>query len=211
MEAQNKSTREQILTLLHLHGEMTPKSLAHELSVTPVAVRRHLDTLQREGLVEINLRRQAKGRPAFAFHLTERAFELLPRNYDVLANQLLDAVRGTQGESRVGSLFADRMEQLVHQYQPRMEGKDLRARVAELARIQDESGYMATWESRGDDFVLREQNCSIFRVACRFQEACDHELQLFPILLDARVQRLEHQVQGDGSCTYLIQRKVAGQ
>lgn len=207
MNTENNPTRRQILRLLRLKGPLTPKALASDLGVTTVAVRKHMDALEHDGLVATDLLRQPKGRPAFAYRLTEQGLESFPRNYDALTNQLLEAVRVTQGEGQVNTLFKARMDQLYEQYRPRMEGKNLQERVAELARIQDEAGYMATFEPRGKDFLLHEQNCAIFRVACRFQQACDHELLLFRKLLGARVQRLEHQVQGDRFCTYLIQEK----
>lgn len=92
----------------------------------------------------------------------------------------------------------------MRQYRPRMEGKNLAERVKELAKIQDEAGYMAVWEKTADGFILKEQNCAIYRFACRFQEACQFEIELFRRLLDADITRVEHQVKGERYCTYQV-------
>jgi predicted ArsR family transcriptional regulator len=88
-----------------------------------------------------------------------------------------------------------------------MAGKNLSERVAELAKIQDEAGYMAVWEKTGEGFLLKEQNCAIYRVACRHQEACQFEIELFRRLLDADVTRIEHQIKGGRNCTYLVRER----
>jgi predicted ArsR family transcriptional regulator len=207
MERENESTRRQIVNLLRQHGGMTAKDLAAELAITSVGVRRHLALLEQEGLARATLMRQKMGRPTYVYSLTEQAQDLFPKNYQVLATQLLDAVQETEGDNAVDSVFAARMGQLLRQYRPRMEGKDLAQRVQELAHIQEEAGYMAVWEKSGEDFLLKEQNCAIYRVACRFQQACHFEIELFRRLLDADVTRLEHQIKGERCCTYLVQSR----
>ncbi len=188
---------------------MTAQQLAAELKITSMGVRRHLMTLERDGLVRVQTQRQAAGRPTYVYQLTEEGCDTFPRNYHLLATQLLDAARAREGEAKVQDLFSTRMDQLVAQYEPRMRGKDLAGRVAELAKIQDENGYMAIWEKAEGGFRLKEQNCAIYRVACRFQEACQYEIELFRRLLDADIERIEHQVKGDLACTYFVSERVS--
>ncbi len=210
MERELESTRRQIVDLLRRQGGMTAKELASELAITAVGIRRHLANLEQEGLAHATLVRQKMGRPTYVYALTDAAHDLFPKNYQTLATQLLDAVQETEGENAINSVFAARMGQLLRQYLPRMQGKDLAGRVQELARIQEEAGYMAVWEKSGDDFLLREQNCAIYRVACRFQQACHFEIELFRRLLDANITRVEHQVKGERNCTYLVRERRPG-
>lgn len=201
---QPDSTRREILTLLRKQGGMTAQQLAEQLDITSMGVRRHLTTLERDSLISVQRQRQAAGRPTFVYRLTEQGLETFPKNYDLLATQLLDSVRVREGESKVAAMFAGRMDQLYEQYEPRMRGKDLAARIAELAEIQEEAGYMAIWEKVKGGYLLKEQNCAIYRVACRFNQACEYEIELFRRLLDADITRIEHQVIGDLACTYFI-------
>ncbi len=208
-EMENPSTRREVLRRLRTAGGMTAQQLAAELGITSMGVRRHLQALEKDGLVRVQLQRQAAGRPAYIYQLTEAGYDTFPRSYDLLATQLLDAVQTREGETKVSEMFAGRMDQLVAQYAPRMQGKDLAGRVAELARIQDENGYMAVWKKVDGGYLLKEQNCAIYRVACRFQSACQYEIELFRRLLDADIERVEHQVKGDNACTYRVSDRPA--
>ena len=199
--------RREILRLIRFKGGLTAQQLADELSITSMGVRRYLTTLERDGLVRVQSKRQAAGRPTYIYRLTEAGYDTFPNNYHVLATQLLNAVRVREGETKVEDLFAERMDQLVAQYEPRMRGKDLGERVAELAKIQDENGYMAIWEKADGGYHLKEQNCAIYRVACRFQAACQYEIELFRRLLKANIVRVEHQIKGDLACTYFVSEK----
>lgn len=198
------STRRQILQLLRTEGNLTAQQLAEKIQITSVGVRRHLTTLERDGLIQMQSQRQPQGRPTFVYRLTEAGFDTFPKSYDLLATQVLDVVRVTEGDARVTEIFAGRMGQLYEQFAPRMVGKNLGERVQELAKIQEEGGYMARWEQVDGGYLLKEQNCAIYRVACRFQDACHFEIELFRRLLDADLQRVEHQVKGDLACTYFI-------
>jgi predicted ArsR family transcriptional regulator len=203
------STRREILRLIRLAGGSTAQQLADELQITSMGVRRYLLALERDGLVKVKTQRQAAGRPTFVYRLTEAGYGTFPNNYHLLATQLLDAAQKTRaGKTKVEDLFAGRMDQLVAQYEPRMRGKDLGERVAELAKIQDESGYMAVWQKVDGGYLLKEQNCAIYQVACRFQQACQYEIELFRRLLNADITRVMHQVKGDVSCNYFIREKT---
>lgn len=198
------STRRQIMTLLRTKGASTAQNLSDDLEITTMGVRRHLTTLERDGLVKVQAQRRPTGRPTYVYALTDAGFETFPKNYDLLATQLLDVVRATEGAARVQQIFAGRMDQLYEQYAPRMQDKNLGERVAELAQIQEEAGYMARWEQVKGGYLLKEQNCAIYRVACRFQDACQFEIELFRRLLSADLKRVEHQVKGDLACTYFV-------
>lgn len=204
---QELSTRRQILQLLRTEGSQTAQQLAATLGITSMGVRRHLTTLERDGLVQVRTQRQPAGRPTYLYYLTEAGLDTFPKSYDLLATQLLDVVRAKEGERRISEIFSGRMDQLYEQYAPRMAGKDLAERVRELAKIQEEAGYMARWEKVEGGYLLKEQNCAIYRVACRFQDACQFELELFRRLLSADLKRIEHQVKGDLACTYFIPEK----
>lgn len=198
------STRRQILHLLRTNGSRTAQQLAATLQITSMGVRRHLTTLERDGLIQMQTQRQPAGRPAYLYRLTEAGFETFPKSYDLLAAQVLDVVKASGGDAGVAQIFAGRMEQLYEQFAPRMIGKNLEERIQELANIQEEAGYMARWEKVPDGYLLQEQNCAIYRVACRFQNACQFEIELFRRLLEADLERIEHQVKGDLACTYFI-------
>ena len=85
-------------------------------------------------------------------------------------------------------------------------------RVAELATILDEDGYLASFERVGRDrFVVTEHNCAILAVAQEHPHACSSEIEFIRAALpDADVERTTHMVAGAHSCTYEIRRRPHG-
>ncbi|WP_258171342.1 metalloregulator ArsR/SmtB family transcription factor [Paenibacillus sp. R14(2021)] len=198
---QEGSTRQTVLTLLKTNGQMNAGELAKQLQITEMAVRRHLNTLERDGLIAPTIVRQAMGRPTHMFSLTEQAELLFPKNYHVLALDLLEEL---EDPGTIDRLFEGRKRKLIERYAHRMEGKSLQEKVSELAAIQNDGGYMVQVESSGNDLVLHEYNCPIAQVANRYQQACQCELSLFQQLLEAKVERTECLAKGGGKCSYRI-------
>src|SRR3982074_1707434 len=81
-----RSTRMEVLELLRRKGRCRAEASASALRVTPNAVRQHLTTLERDGLVVSHPERSGRGRPALLFSLTERADSVFPKRYGQLAS-----------------------------------------------------------------------------------------------------------------------------
>jgi predicted ArsR family transcriptional regulator len=207
MEQQDTSTRKMILTMLKVQGDLSVNDMAKELEITEMAVRRHLNTLERDGLIGSKLVRQAMGRPTNLYYLTELSEDLFPKKYHHLTLELLGELEQEEGNERIGRLFEGRKAKLIEKYRQRMEGKSLEQKVGELADIQNTNGYMVQWEQDEEgNFVLKEHNCPISQVANQYQHACQCELSLFQSLLDARVERTECLAKGGSKCVYVIQK-----
>jgi predicted ArsR family transcriptional regulator len=207
-QEQDSSTRKVILTMLKTKGSLSVNEMAKELGITEMAVRRHLNTLERDGLIATRLVRQAMGRPTNLYSLTELADELFPKKYHHLTLDLLGELAADSGEEAVDSLFEKRKLKLISKYESRMENKELAERVAELAEIQNANGYMVQWEQDGQGrYVINEHNCPISQVANQFNHACQCELNMFKQLLDADVERTECLAKGGMKCVYIIQPK----
>lgn len=213
IQRQMQSTRREILITLKKRGGMTADELSEVLGITAMGVRRHLMTLERDGLVEYRPVQRGVGRPSYVYSLTELADDLFPKNYDRFANELLDIVRTLDGEEKVEELFAKRMERLEATYAPYLANKNLPQQLAELTRIQNENGYLAKWEQVDDNtFVFLEHNCAIAKIANECQFACDYELKLLSNLLDAdEIVRENHMASGDISCRYRITGKTSAE
>jgi predicted ArsR family transcriptional regulator len=203
------STREYIVQLLKTKGSLSIKDLTEELGITVMAVRRHIQLLEKEKLISSKTVRQSMGRPTAVYRLTEHAGSLFPRKYHSLTLELLDELTDQFGKSAVESLFEGRKNKMAHKYDKGMQGKGLADRVLALAEIQNENGYMVEWEKISDnEFIIKENNCPIEQVATKYQHACQCELQLFQSLLgDAEVARTECLAKGGQRCTYSIKKK----
>ena len=194
-------------TLVHLRraGEATADELATASGVTASALRQQLAGLADDGLVAARLEASGPGRPRARWSLTAEGLALFPRAYGALANELLGYLDGDD-PGLVDQLFDRRRERRTAAALGRLGGRPFAERVAELARILDEDGYLADLEARPDGtFLVTEHNCAITDIARRFGQACTSELEfLRDALPDAHVERVAHMISGAHVCSYEV-------
>lgn len=197
-----------VLEYLKQAGSSEARAIARSLRVTPMAVRHHLAVLEKAGLVGTTLDRGGLGRPHHVYSLSAAAEVLFPKQYGELAGKLIRTIVHLDGETKVARLFKYMKKDAVARAAPRMAGKPLGERVAEMARIMTEAGYMAEWEQvDAHTFQITERNCAISCVAQECQYACDAELNMMAELLNATVSRQEYMVAGDPICRYVIKAR----
>ena len=205
-ESADLSTRDSILYLLKTQGPSTVSALSEKLGITPMGVRQHLRQLEAQGLVQVTQKRGKVGRPGHVYSLTEAGDESFIRNYHELVEFLLDTLTAMEGSDKVDSLFRQRAKQFIEQHKPDFVNRSLEERLALLAKLQDEAGYLTVLDQQNDRFVLTEHNCTIARVASRYTEVCKYELDSFQELLgdDTEVQRVQCISSGDNFCQYVV-------
>jgi len=205
------STREQLLTLLKKSEGLTADQLARMLGITSMAVRKHLTTLERDGLVTTSLLRRKIGRPARLYRLSAQADALFPQQYDAMLTDVLRDLAELDGPAKVDLLLRRRVERAGQTLARELEGTPtLRERVRKLAETLDALGYYTTWEQLdGETFRLCQYHCPIRQVAANFPTTCDAEVELYRALLRADIERRCHLASGDPCCSYLIRAPQA--
>lgn len=204
----DRSTRDTILHLLKTNDELSAKQLTDRLNITTMAVRRHIDALERDGFIASRTIRQPMGRPTAAYYLTEKAAVLFPNKYHAVALDLLEELVQESGENMVDKLFERRKESLYKKYAAKMGDKTFQDKVAALAHIQNDNGYMVELTQTSDDeYEFVEHNCPIAQIANQYTHACQCELRLFESLLDADISRPECLAKGGKKCVYKIRRR----
>ena len=201
--------RERVLFVLKTKGPQTAARIAKSLGVTTMAVRQHLAVLEAEKLVDFTDERRTVGRPARLWRLTSNAYDRFPDWHTELAVGMLQAVQSAFGEEGLDRLTEERTRQQAQTYRAKMPDSNapIEGRLASLARLRREEGYMAEWGRRPDgalEFV--ENHCSIAKAASLCPKLCGGELSLFRTLLgeDVSVERVEHILSGDRRCSYRI-------
>ncbi|MGN6244689.1 MAG: helix-turn-helix transcriptional regulator [Motilibacteraceae bacterium] len=208
-DVERVSRRRVARTILE-NGASTAAELAERLEVTPAAVRRHLDALLAEGLVEQREARsrgpRGRGRPAKAFVLTPAGRDAFDQAYDELAATALEFLAARAGEEAVREFARARVAGLAERLRPAVEGvsedADGSERVEALAEALSGAGYAAS--ARTTDVggaQLCQHHCPVAHVAERFPQLCDAETEVFAELLGTHVQRLATIAHGDGVCT----------
>jgi DeoR family transcriptional regulator, suf operon transcriptional repressor len=200
--------RRAVLYALRRRGQATAADIARQLQMTPSGARQHLAALVDEGLAEATERPRPagqRGRPQLEYTVTDKADGLFPKAYGELTNELLGYVADADS-GLVDTLFERRRDERVRNATERLARcRSLKAKVAELARILDDDGYLATWEEMPGGFRIVEHNCAIWAVAQRYGQACTSEIDFIrTVLPGATVERVQHMVAGGPHCAYEV-------
>jgi predicted ArsR family transcriptional regulator len=204
-------TKRTLLNSLKKAGELGVEHLAEAAGLTVSAVRQQLTALQRDGLVSVGQKRSGAGRPRHQYRLTSAADALYPRAYAELTNELLDYV-GQSDPELVETIFDRRRQRRIEGARARLQRGTFPEKMAELARILDEDGYLAEAMANEDGtFTIVEHNCAILGIALRYGQACGSELEFIrAVLPEALVERTSHMVTGASHCSYLISPRKPG-
>ncbi|MBS4210008.1 metalloregulator ArsR/SmtB family transcription factor [Bacillus sp. FJAT-50079] len=200
------TTREKILDLLKKEAQMTVGQLALNLNITEMAVRKHLNILDRDAFIHVSEVKQPMGRPVQVFSLTEKAEELFPKNYENLTVEFLRDLEELQGEEMIDKLFDMRSRRLVLEYDGLLKNKSNQEKIETLKQIQSEKGYMADLIKINDQqFELIEYNCPILEVSKNYKQACKCETNMFKeVLKTDAVSRTICRADGENHCRFLI-------
>jgi predicted ArsR family transcriptional regulator len=202
-------TRERVARTILENGPSTAADLAGRLDLTPAAVRRHLDHLTGEGVVESREPKvygaRGRGRPAKLFALTESGRDSFDQQYDDLAVQAMRFLAETQGEDAVVEFARRRVAFVERDYAAALElDPDLTPAEA-LAKVFTQNGYAASVRDLpvvGEQ--LCQQHCPVSHVAHEFPQLCEAETEAIATVLGTHVQRLATIAHGDGVCTTCI-------
>jgi len=214
--APEASTRNTILRDISTLGPVTTSTLVDRLGLTETAVRRHVENLHAEGLIEArdHAGRPRRGRPAKAWVVSAAGHAHLRSDYDDLAEDAIRFLADHAGRPAVRAFADQRARELAERCAAQM--PDDRAPVAErttalVAALQRE-GYAATARPVGGadapaaltGIQLCQGHCPVQHVAAEFPEFCDAETEAFSGLLGVHVQRLATLAQGDHVCTTFV-------
>lgn len=204
-----RSTRNRVARSILDHGPSTVAELAGRLGLTQAAVRRHLDALTADDVVEAREQRvygaRTRGRPAKVFVLTDCGRDAFDQSYDKLAADALRWIADQEGGQEAVAAFARaRIAAQAHAYREAIEAVTPDKRAEALAKALSVDGYAATARSAPVGEQLCQHHCPVAHVAEQFPQLCEAETEIFAELLGTHVQRLATIAHGDGVCTTFI-------
>jgi predicted ArsR family transcriptional regulator len=207
-------TRERVARSILENGPSTAAVLGERLGLTPAAVRRHLDTLLADGVIEGREQRvyghRGRGRPAKVFFLTDSGRDEFEQAYDDLA---VSAMRFMAEAGIADQFVRERIGAQETRYREAIDSAKQTDRVALLASLLTSDGYAASSAKSPvvDGEQLCQHHCPVAHVAEQFPQLCDAETEAFARLLGTHVQRLSTIAHGDGVCTTHIPSHIPGQ
>ena len=199
------------------NGPQSAAELAKRMHLTSAGIRRHLDLLLDNGILESREPHRAasslrgRGRPSKVFVITDLGREKFEHSYDDLA---LSALRflGTLSDSNlVGEFAASRADGIERRVTKATTGAHTPAKkVDALAQFLSSEGYAAESKVSAAGIQLCQHHCPIAHVASEFPELCEAETEAFSRVLGTHVQRLATIAHGDGICTTFIPANKVG-
>ena len=135
--------------------------------------------------------------------LTPSAESLFPKQYELLAERLMEAIASEVGPDALHRIFANWENELASRLDRSLPA-DEDERLNGLARHQSSFGFMASVHRARTGAALIEQNCPIAAIAARFPEICDHEAALFRRVLGRDVELRACQARGGLRCEFLV-------
>jgi predicted ArsR family transcriptional regulator len=226
--AGERSTRGQVARLILELGPSTAATIGGRLGLTPAAIRRHLDNLIADGMIETRTARtygnRGRGRPAKVFVVTDAGRSAFEHAYDDLATSALRFLERTYGPQAVAEFARQQVAETERRYLPVVaQASDLTARVHALADALSVDGYAAaagpapaigagskgpgnkgtagSAELMDNGAQICQHHCPVAHVAAEFPQLCEAETEAFGRLLGTPVRRLATIAHGDGICT----------
>ena len=202
-----RGTRATIARLILENGPATATALSARLGLTPAAVRRHLDNLLADGMIESRVARSygARGRGlARLFAITDAGRSAFEHAYDDLATSALRFLAERAGPDAVAEFARRQIADLENRYREAVGSGSPRERVRALAEALSADGYAASASgapAAGGGEQLCQHHCPVAHVAAEFPQLCEAETEAFGRLLGTPVQRLATISRGDGVCT----------
>lgn len=206
MKIDDLSTRDAVARSVLENGPSTAVVLGERLGLTPAGIRRHLDLLVGDGILEARDPHQAvsrgRGRPSKVFVMTDSGREKFEHSYDDLAVAALKFMSAQSGEHLVKAFAQSRADDIERKATVVLAKRSNKTEA--LASFLTEQGYASSVESRQMGEELCQHHCPIAHVAAEFPQLCEAETEAFSRVLGTHVQRLATIAHGDGVCTTYI-------
>jgi predicted ArsR family transcriptional regulator len=203
------STKREILVILKREGQSDLQRLADHFHISKMAVHKHIQELEDQGMVQRVTLRGGKGRPRHGLRLAPKASSLFPKAYTGVTCAALAYIEEKMGRKAVEEVLRRRQSETLSGYKQQVTADTLAGRVHQLAGLRDHEGYMAEDKKFGSfKFEILEHNCPIIAIAENYWEACTVENEMFRKVLDANVETTHRVVDGANVCRFLVSPKA---
>ena len=163
-----ESTRGQIVTILR-GSPCTVDELAGKLDLTDNAVRAHLLSLERDGLVRQSGLRRGPRKPHFTYELTDEADALFPKAYDALLNQLISVLKSRLTPAEIEEVLRE-VGRAVAADAPSANDLDSRLKIA--VKVLEAIGGAAEIERDDDRIMIAATGCPLAAAVTVHPEVC---------------------------------------
>ena len=166
-----ESTRGRIVMLLR-GSSRTVDELAKELGLTDNAVRAHLLTLERDGLIRQNGITKGFRKPHFAYVLTDEAEQLFPKSYDALFNQLVEVLKIRLSPKELKAALCEVGRKIAGSHSNQESGENLNERAKTAVKALAELGGAAEATNEDGKIIISSRSCPLAAAVVDHPEVC---------------------------------------
>ena len=182
-----ESTRGRIVSLIR-GSTKTVNELAAELGLTDNAVRAHLLSLERDGLIKQSGIQRGSRKPHFAYELTDEAEQLFPKAYDTLLNQLIDVLKGRLTPRELEKVLGEVGRSLARAQAPSVENGDMDHRLQNALKALEAIGGAPRIEKSAGKCLIRSEGCPLAAAVTEHPEVCRLAETLLSEIIGTEVQ-----------------------
>lgn len=166
------STRGRVVGLLRgKSGTVT--ELAEALGLTDNAVRAHLLSLERDGLVRQSGVQRGARKPHYAYELTAEAERLFPKAYDALLNQLITTLKGRLPPDAIEDVLREVGRSLAGRHAADGTSADPEERVRNALEVLKAIGGTPSVVREGDRLIISSGGCPLAAAVAEHPEVCE--------------------------------------
>lgn len=154
----SENTRTEILDEL-LGRDLTALDIADILGINESAVRRHLNRLEKNGLIDSYFEKASQGRPKKYFEITEEGKKLFPKETELILNILIKSLRAKMDEEELKEISNVVAKELKKYFPDVDEKDDLEKRIEKITKGSDELGFYSSYSKEEDHYTMKHKNC----------------------------------------------------
>lgn len=203
IEATDSTQRSLMRTLLHNKDGLTVQALAQALNISRNAVRQHLTSLERDGIVAKGMTQPSGGRPEQLYVLTNEGNERFPRQYSWFSELLLQMLQAQPSGSGLDEKLAEMGRTVAASLKARLvDESGSKGRIAAIAEIMQEIGYDAVAKTENGEQQIEAHNCVFHKLAEKCPEVCSFDIALLSASSGCQVEHRSCMVRGGDACRF---------
>jgi predicted ArsR family transcriptional regulator len=166
-----ETTRGQVLGLLQTKNR-TVNELAHELGVTDNAVRAHLTSLERDGLVRRTGKETGVRRPHVTYGVTADAEHIFPKAYGPLLSHFVSAAAQRLGPRALRACMREVGRIIAREQPAKLKNQSKAQRINATLDLLKKMGGAASFSVREGKHFVVGNGCPFSALTADHPEAC---------------------------------------
>ena len=200
-----ESTRGRIVKSVR-GSRKTVNELSEELGLTDNAVRAHLLSLERDGLIRQSGIQRGTRKPHFAYELTEEADSLFPKAYDALLVRLITVLKAQLTPAALNQVLREVGRSLAGDQTSKGKKEGLQRRAGKAVLALEAIGGVAHLNQENNQLFIRSGSCPLATAVAEHPEVCQLAEALLSEIVGSKV-REQCDREGSPRCRFEIVSK----